>query len=309
MYLCYIDESGTPDIPGNTSHFVLAGISIPVWHWNDCDRELRRIKKGYDLADAEIHAGWLLREYAEQKRVSEFETLARSQRRREVERLRNFELLRLQKQQDRKRYRQTKKNFKHTDEYVHLTFDERKQFVLKIADCVAGWRYARLFAECIDKVHFDPNRTTQSVDEQAFEQVVSRFQQYLHAISSRYEQDGPTASTPSTQRAFGLLIHDNNPTVARKHTELMKSFHRSGTLWTKVKNIIETPLFVDSQLTGMVQIADLCAYGLRRYLENGQAEIFDRVFQRADRRGGVAVGVRHFTNMSCNCKICSEHRA
>jgi len=47
---------------------------------------------------------------------------------------------------------------------------------------------------------------------------------------------------------------------------------------------------------------------LRRYLENDEAEIFDRVFQRADRRGGLTVGVRHFTDKSCACKICSEHR-
>ena len=31
MYLCYIDESGTSDIPGNTSHFILAGLSLPIW--------------------------------------------------------------------------------------------------------------------------------------------------------------------------------------------------------------------------------------------------------------------------------------
>jgi hypothetical protein len=30
MYLCYIDESGTPQIPGNTSHFILAGLAIPI---------------------------------------------------------------------------------------------------------------------------------------------------------------------------------------------------------------------------------------------------------------------------------------
>ena len=29
MQLCYIDESGTPDVLGNTSHYVLAGISVP----------------------------------------------------------------------------------------------------------------------------------------------------------------------------------------------------------------------------------------------------------------------------------------
>ena len=39
MYLCYIDESGTSDIPGNTSHLILAGLSLPIWHW---------VGEGYD---------------------------------------------------------------------------------------------------------------------------------------------------------------------------------------------------------------------------------------------------------------------
>lgn len=297
MYLCYIDESGTSSIPGNTSHFILAGLSIPVWHWNDCDRQLRCIKEQYGLRDAEVHTAWLLRRYLEQRKVRDFDALNHAARRSAVERLRKSDLLRLQAQQNRALYRQTKKNYKHTADYIHLTFDERKQFVLDVADCVSNWGFARLFAECIDKVHFDPTRTGRSVDEQAFEQVVSRYEQYLQAMSG----------DPSKKGA-GLLIHDNNETVARRHTELMKSFHRTGTVWTQLKNIVETPLFVDSQLTGMVQIADLCAYGLRRYLENNETEIFGKVFQRADRRYGRAVGVRHFTDDSCACKICGEHR-
>ena len=297
MYLCYIDESGTSNIPGNTSHFILAGLSVPIWHWNDCDRALRRIKDRYGLRDAEIHTAWLLRKYIEQRRVRDFHSLSYGERRSEVERLRKSELLRLQAQQNKKHYRQTKKNYRHTADYIHLTLEERRQFLGDVAECVSNWGFARLFAECIDKVHFDPTRTGRSVDEQAFEQLVSRYEQYLQAISSGQDE-----------KAFGVLIHDNNQTVARKHTELMKSFHRFGTFWTQVKNIIETPLFVDSQLTGMVQIADVCGYGLRRYLENNETEIFDKVFQRADRRRGVTVGVRHFTDGSCTCKICSEHR-
>ena len=54
----------------------------------------------------------------------------------------------------------------------------------------------------------------------------------------------------------------------------------------------ETPLFVGSELTGMVQVAYLCGYAHRRYLENGEEELFDLVFQRADRKGDIAVGVR-----------------
>ena len=71
---------------------------------------------------------------------------------------------------------------------------------------------------------------------------------------------------------------------------------------------METPLFVGSDLTRMVQIADLCGYALRRYVENGETELFDPLFQRADRIGPTAVGVRHFTGLACACRICAAHR-
>lgn len=298
MHLCYVDESGTSDVPGNTSHFVLAGISIPVWSWKECDRAIGEIKDRYGLLDAEIHAAWMLRRYAEQERVHDFAELNHARRRQEVTRLRNADLLRLQRSKKPALLKQTKKNYKQTECYAHLTYDERRTFVYEVARCVSGWTFARLFAECVDKLHFDPSRTQLSVDEQAFEQLVSRFEQYLKVTS------------PSTaEKNFGLLIHDNNETVARKHTELMQRFHKGGTLWTNVENIIETPLFVDSRLTSMVQVADVCCYALRRYLENDEEELFDLVFQRADRKDSVVVGIRHFTNRSCTCKICCGHRA
>lgn len=143
----------------------------------------------------------------------------------------------------------------------------------------------------------DPNRTKQSVDEQAFEQIVSRFEQFLDAI-----QVFPKPKT------YGLLVHDNNETVAKRHTELMKTFHNKGTLFTQIDNIIEAPLFVSSELTSMVQLADVCAYALRRYLENGEERLFDHIFKRAHRKDDIVVGVRHFTNISCSCKICTSHR-
>lgn len=300
MYLCYIDESGTSDVPGNTSHFILAGISIPIWHWNTCDREIDILKRRIGLQDSEIHVAWMLRKYREQARIPNFDALSFDQRRSEVERARRQELLTLQSQSNHNQYKQVKKNFQKTQDYIHLTLDERRAFILDVAKCVGGWGFARLFAECVDKVHFDPRRSARTIDEQAFEQIVSRFEQYLQSAPVGADQQ---------RRNYGLLIHDNNQTVADKHTKLMKSFLRTGTtFWTRVESIIETPLFVDSQLTSMVQIADLCAYGLRRFLENGETDIFQEVFNRAHRRNGVAVGVRHFTDNACTCGICAAHR-
>jgi hypothetical protein len=204
MYLCYVDESGTPDIPGNTSHFVLTGISIPVWHWKTCDREIHAVKAKYGLQDAEIHTAWMLRKYREQRLVPDFASLDEQQRRYEVGRARTVELLRLQRVGNSSGYRQTKKNYRKTESYVHLSYDERKTVIAELARCVSSWGFARLFAECIDKVHFDPARTTRTVGEQAFEQVVSRFEQFLQISSKR---DGVSN--------LGLLIHDNNRVAAQ----------------------------------------------------------------------------------------------
>jgi hypothetical protein len=239
----------------------------------------------------------MLRPYSEQKKIDGFERLDNTRRRASILQLRKKELLDLQKAKNPGRYNQTKKNYKQTEAYIHLTYQERQDLVREIAQCVSRWGFARLFAECVDKIFFDPSKTTQQIDEQSFEQLVSRFAQCLQGISRK-----------AVDNCSGLLIHDNNPTVAKKHTDLMKKFHERGTMWTSVSNIIETPLFVDSQLTSMVQIADLCAYAIRRYLENGEEELFDLIFKRADRRGTVVVGVRHFTNKTCACKICVPHK-
>jgi hypothetical protein len=90
-----------------------------------------------------------------------------------------------------------------------------------------------LFAECIDKLHFSPALANCTADQQAFEQLVSRFEQYL-----------VNTEKPGDNRNYGMLVHDNNETVAKKHTALMRRFHQKGTLWTSIKRIIDTPLFV-----------------------------------------------------------------
>ena len=300
MYLCYLDESGTTGTAtGETSHYVLAGLSIPIWHWRDADREVSRVLGAYGLADAELHTAWMLRKYLEQSRIPGFEQLGPADRRTEVGRQRNSELARLSGSANKVRRSRTLKNFRKTESYVHLTWEERRRALLEVAQAVSNWGFARLFAECVDKSHFDPGRSPRSVSEQAFEQVVSRFERYLQNLSPRHEPG---------QRSHGLVVHDNNDTVARRHTRMMRSFHTAGTLWTSVNCIIETPMFVDSKLTRMVQIADLCAYALRRYVENGETELFQPVFERADRIGDVAVGVRHFSPPSCTCAICRAHQ-
>lgn len=82
--------------------------------------------------------------------------------------------------------------------------------------------------------------------------------------------------------------------------------HKEGTLWTSIKHIVETPFFVDSELTGMIQIADLCSIALRRFFENGDTDLFNRISPRFDKHHGKLVGVRHFTEPTCSCEVCAN---
>jgi hypothetical protein len=296
MYLCYVDESGVPEIPGNSSHFVLAGIAIPIERWREADAAISAIMNRYGLADQELHTAWLVRKYIEQSKIADFESLDWTHRRSEVEKFRVAEIYRVRRAGIAKRNSELKKNYRKTAPYIHLTLGERERLAREIADAVSRWTWARLFAECIDKAHFDPARTARSVSEQAFEQLISRFEQFLR------HTDVP--GRPN----FGLIIHDNNQTVSEKHTALMRHFHSQGTLWTTVSKIMETPLFVGSDLTRMVQIADFCSFAIRRYVENGNEELFSPLFQRGDRIGATVVGIRHFTNNACACRICAAHR-
>ena len=296
MLLCYIDESGTPEITGNSSHYVLAGLAIPVHRWKETELDINKVKQKYGLEHNEIHTAWILRKYIEQFKIPNFESLPKDRRIYEVQKYRKAELLRLQNEK-KGLYKQTKKNYKETECYIHLSFSERKMFITELAQTVSMWNYARVFAECIDKVKYDPYRSNNSISEQALEQVTTRFEICLQNYTRKMKQ-----------KQYGLLIHDNNETVAKKHTELMKIFHEKGTFWKDISHIIETPLFVNSNLTSMIQIADLCAYAIRRYLENNETDLFDFIFRRVDINNGRKVGIRHFPGSGCMCKICQSHK-
>ena len=120
---------------GNTSHYVLAGLSIPDEYWKQHHGQLEKIKRNYGLEDAEIHVAWMMRRYLEQQAIAGFAAMSVERRRSEVRKQRTAELLRLQKV-SAKQYKQTRKNYQKTEAYVHLTLAERRQAVADIAELI-----------------------------------------------------------------------------------------------------------------------------------------------------------------------------
>jgi len=296
LYFCYLDESGVPE-DACTTHFVLVGLAIPASDWKAIEARIRSLKSQYGVDGDEVHTAWIARRYVEQERIDNFETLIQQDRRLAVEPLRQQHLLRLAASGTRKQLESAKKNYRKTEPYIHLTRDERVTLLQKLADMVGQWQEARLFAEAIDKQEAYSKPHHSPPFEFAFTELVQRFEYFLRNRGKHLQQD-----------LLGVLVQDNNQTVARRLTDLMLRFHRQGTRWTNIDHIVETPLFVDSQLTAMVQMADLCGYAIRRYYENDETDLFDRIYPRFDRTAQGVVGIRHFTARGCACRVCHDRQ-
>jgi hypothetical protein len=289
MHILYVDESGIEDLKSGTSHFVLLGVSIPSEQWKALDDALGAVKAKFDLREAEIHTAWMHRRYSEQESIADFDSLSRPARRSAAEvavRRRAGSIGILGNRAKVKAYRRESRAIL---PYLHLTRAERLQCLEELARELAVCHDIRIFADAISKRDFSSGHSTPY--EMAFEQVLTRFQAYLGATGSD-----------------GIVVHDNNDTAAPRLTKLARKYHASGTFYRKITNIVETPLFVDSSLTSMIQMADLCAFALRRLLENEEAQLWDIVETCVDRQGKTCVGVRHYTaRRSCSCRVCKAH--
>lgn len=289
MYILYMDESGVEELAAGTSHFVLLGLAIPADQWKQLDLALGNLKNTFGLRDAEIHAAWMHRRYSEQESIGGFDTLGYDDRRTAAEAAVRKRAGIIGVQGSKKKIEAYRRESRAIRPYLHLTRAERLQCLHALAQELSLQPDVRILADVISKPDYGVRATTPY--EMAFEQVLTRFQAFL-----TYKHD------------TGIVVHDNNSTAAPRLTRLTRKFHQVGTLYRRITNVVETPLFVDSSLTSMIQMADLCAFSLRRLIENGEELLWDVVEVRGDRIGHTCVGVRHFTGQrACGCRICIAH--
>ena len=148
---------------------------------------------------------------------------------------------------------------------------------------------ARAFACAVHKPSFG------SVDHMglAFEDLCSRFDRYL----GRLRQTG--------DRQRGLLILDES---AHETTlqQMAQNFRTIGTRWGVVRNLADTPLFVDSRASRVVQLADHVAYAVFRRYDRGDTQYFDSIAAKFDMVENVVHGLshKHRLDTQCMCLAC-----
>ncbi len=151
-----------------------------------------------------------------------------------------------------------------------------------------------LFAIAVHKERCAPNDPV----EYAFEEICSRFNYQLRRI---YHRSG--RNEEGKQR--GLVVMDKSNYESALQS-LARTFRVQGTRWGELRNMAEVPLFVDSQASRIIQIADLGAWAVWRRYEFQDTRYFDKIVSRFDSEGGVLHGLVHFgpRGENCHCPAC-----
>jgi len=172
---------------------------------------------------------------------------------------------------------------------------EEAQGVIKAVLGVLRESYgsARAFACAIHKASY---RGRDPV-ELAFEDICSRFDRYLARL--RGEGD----------RQRGLLILDESAHETTLQT-MAREFRTLGTRWGVIHNLAETPLFVDSRASRLVQVADHVAYAVFRRYNAGDTNYFDIIGGKFSSPDGVLHGLAHKQSIdpACMCPACMSRR-
>lgn len=178
--------------------------------------------------------------------------------------------------------------------WKNLSIDDARgvlKGVLQVA--ASSYSTARLFACAIHKKSFPG----QDPVELAFEDLCQRFDYFLNRMRLQGDQ----------QR--GLLVLDKT-TRETSLQRLSREFRKTGTRWGALKYIADTPFFVDSRASRLVQIADHVAYSVFRRYNSGDAQYFDIIASRFDEADGVIHGLvhKHADYRTCACPGCLSRR-
>lgn len=157
-----------------------------------------------------------------------------------------------------------------------------------------SYETARAFACAVHKDSY-PEKDPMKL---AFEDLCSRFDKYL------------TRLRDAGDRQRGLLILDNSSHETSLQ-RLANEFRAYGTRWGIIRNLADTPFFVDSRASRLVQLADHVAYAVFRRYNASDTQYFDIIAAKFDSANGVLHGLSHKqnNNPSCMCPACMSRRS
>lgn len=181
-----------------------------------------------------------------------------------------------------------------TPPWNKMTKSEAQGVIKAVLQILAGsYDTARCFACAIHK----PSHSGVDPLAVAFEDLCSRFDLYLNRL--RGEGD----------RQRGLLILDDSSHETTLQG-MARNFRTLGSRWGVIRNLADTPFFVNSKASRLVQMADHVAYAVFRRYNAKDTQYFDVIASKFDSADGVLHGLAHLQRVdsNCLCPACMSRR-
>jgi hypothetical protein len=107
----------------------------------------------------------------------------------------------------------------------------------------------------------------------------------------------------------GLMIFDESNHQKTLHA-LLTQYRTTGASFGRIHHLAEIPMFTDSRLTRMLQVADLVAYAAFRRYEHSDAKYFDMILDKFHQTGGKLHSLVHLNRNkdNCYCPACMSRR-
>ena len=156
-----------------------------------------------------------------------------------------------------------------------------------------SYESARAFACVVHKASY-PNRDPMEI---AFEDLLQRFDLCL----------GRLRGGGDSQRGIVILDKSADETSLQ---QLAIKFRIRGTRWGSLNYLADTPLFIDSRASRLIQLADHVAYATFRRYQSSDTQYFDLIAHKFDQEDGVVHGLAHKDpgNPTCMCPACLSRR-
>lgn len=309
MYLLYVDASGMADLSDvNTRHYVLVGLCVHEGTWFALEKRLSGLKNGFCQTgeEFELHAAQFACTIKEQDEIAGFTGMSWTDRRQQVTAIRQARIAAEPTVAGKKARWE---RYQRTEPFTHLSRQERSRLLEDALDLVGAHKGIVLFGEAVSKAH--PAVVGGHCDpvHQAFEQVVARFDAFL-----KRRDDWKLKKSPRRSIDNGLLVLDQDYSTEASILRQFQDYRKKGHPWGRMLHVMDVPFFARSDRVCGLQLVDICAYAVRRYLDKNGArgsheeKNFQRIFHRFDRDNlGKLHGLRHYVQAgTCACLVCQE---
>ena len=275
MFLCFVDEPGSPTSRDPKEVYVLAGVVVPASSSRVLEESVDRLKTEYGFERAEVHTAVLYDNYPVQDQIPGFHLLGWSDRIRALG----------QEWEKAPRTAEQCKRWEKRLPYRHLTRVERIRFLTQLGALLCDFPNSRIIVRAWSLERL-PGKGADGPWACCFVDIMNAFQSFLER-----------AASPVT----GLIVHDH---IDSKKARVLDEFMRVSDRFARQGSrhwLGPSLRFVDSQVTTGIQLADLCAVAVRKYLQKGDPTLFNAIEAGLEDVSHQAVGG------DCACRICAEY--